>query len=81
MRKVTGLAAHGDPKRAYAAMERVISYRKGKLDFIAGPVAEEFFNVIRVVPARELASGTPKINGKAPGLVSRPDMFLMTQSD
>lgn len=48
--KVTGLAAHGDPARAYAAMERVISYRKGKLDFVAGPVAEEFFNVIRGRP-------------------------------
>lgn len=27
--KVTGLAAHGDPARAYAEMERVIRYRKG----------------------------------------------------
>lgn len=48
--KVTGLAAHGDPGRAYAEMERIISYRKGKLDFVAGPVAEEFFNVIRGRP-------------------------------
>lgn len=48
--KVTGLAAHGDPERAYAEMERVIRYRKGKLDFVAGPVAEEFFNVIRSRP-------------------------------
>lgn len=28
-------------------MEQVIRYRPGKLDFVAGPVAEEFFNVIR----------------------------------
>jgi carbamoyltransferase len=48
--KVTGLAAHGDPERAYAAMERVIRYRPGALDFVAGPVAEEFFNVIRSRP-------------------------------
>lgn len=48
--KITGLAAHGDPDRAYGAMEKVIRYRPGKLDFIAGPVAEEFFNVIRSRP-------------------------------
>lgn len=48
--KVTGLAAHGDPARAYATMERIIRYRPGKLDFVAGPVAEEFFNVIRSRP-------------------------------
>ena len=48
--KVTGLAARGDPGRAYAQMEQIISYRKGKLDFVAGPVAEEFFNVIRGRP-------------------------------
>ena len=48
--KVTGLAAHGDPGRAYATMERVIRYRRGKLDFVAGPVALEFFNVIRGRP-------------------------------
>ena len=48
--KVTGLAAHGEPDRAYATMERVIGYRRGKLDFIAGPVAKEFFNVIRSRP-------------------------------
>ena len=48
--KVTGLAAHGDPGRAYGTMERVIRYRPGKLDFVAGPVAKEFFNVIRSRP-------------------------------
>lgn len=48
--KVTGLAAHGDPERAYATMERILSYRPGALDFLAGPVAEEFFNVIRSRP-------------------------------
>lgn len=45
--KVTGLAAHGNPTKAYRAMRRVIRYRKGKLDFHAPLVAEEFFNVIR----------------------------------
>ncbi len=45
--KVMGLAAHGDPKKAYETMERIISYRPEKMDFAAGPVAEEFFNVIR----------------------------------
>ncbi len=44
--KVMGLAAHGDPKPAYNAMKNVIRYRLGKLDFSAGPVAEEFFKVI-----------------------------------
>ena len=48
--KITGLAAFGDPGRAYATMERVIRYRPGKLDFVAGPVAKEFFNVIRSRP-------------------------------
>lgn len=48
--KITGLAAHGDPDRAYSAMTEVIRYRPGKLDFEAGPVAEEFFNVIRSRP-------------------------------
>lgn len=48
--KITGLAAHGDPERAYKTMEEVIRYRPGKLDFVAGPVAEEFFNVIRSGP-------------------------------
>lgn len=48
--KITGLAAHGDPYRAYKTMEQVIRYRPGKLDFVAGPVAEEFFNVIRSGP-------------------------------
>jgi carbamoyltransferase len=48
--KITGLAALGDPSRAYGTMEKVIRYRPGKLDFIAGPVAEEFFNVIRSRP-------------------------------
>ena len=48
--KVTGLAAHGDPSRAYSTMERIIQYRRGSLDFVAGPVAEEFFNVIRSRP-------------------------------
>ena len=48
--KITGLAAHGDPSRAYHTMERVIRYRPGELDFVAGPVAEEFFNVIRSRP-------------------------------
>jgi len=50
--KVTGLAAHGDPERAYSAMTDVIRYRPGKLDFVAGPVAHEFFNVIRGRPGR-----------------------------
>ncbi len=50
--KITGLAAHGSPERAYATMERVIRYRPGKLDFVAGPVAEEFFNVIRSRPGK-----------------------------
>ena len=45
--KITGLAAHGDPDRAYATMERVISYRHDSLDFVAGPVAREFFNALR----------------------------------
>ena len=45
--KVTGLAGHGNPEKAYHTMERIISYRKGKLEFVAGPVAEEFFNLIR----------------------------------
>ncbi|MDD9871714.1 MAG: hypothetical protein OXU41_09400 [Gammaproteobacteria bacterium] len=45
--KVTGLAAHGNPAKAYRAMRRVIRYRKGKLDFSTPLVAEEFFNVIR----------------------------------
>ena len=48
--KITGLAAHGDPATAYASMEKIIQYRTGKLDFVAGPVAEEFFNVIRSGP-------------------------------
>lgn len=48
--KITGLAAHGDPHKAYGTMERIIRYRPGKLDFVAGPVAEEFFNVIRSRP-------------------------------
>lgn len=45
--KVTGLAAHGNPAKAYRVMQQVIRYRKGKLDFSAPLVAEEFFNVIR----------------------------------
>ena len=48
--KVTGLAAYGDPDRAYATMEQVIRYRPGKMDFVAGPVAKEFFNVVRGCP-------------------------------
>ena len=48
--KITGLAAHGDPEKVYASMEEIIRYRRGALDFIAGPVAEEFFNVIRSGP-------------------------------
>lgn len=45
--KITGLAAYGNPAPALAAMERVIRYKRGKLDFVAPLVAEEFFNVIR----------------------------------
>lgn len=45
--KVTGLAAHGNSAKAYRVMRRVIQYRKGKQDFSAPLVAEEFFNVIR----------------------------------
>lgn len=45
--KITGLAAYGDPARALLAMERVIRYKRGELDFIAPFVAEEFFNIIR----------------------------------
>ena len=55
--KVTGLAAHGDPDRAYATMEQIIRYRPGKLDFVAGPVAEEFFNVIRNRPEARSCRG------------------------
>lgn len=45
--KVTGLAAYGNPATALGAMEQVIRYKKGKLDFVAPLVAEEFFNLIR----------------------------------
>lgn len=48
--KVAGLAAHGNPEKAYHTMEKIIRYRKGKMDFVAGPVAEEFFSVIRSRP-------------------------------
>ncbi|MGB1992010.1 MAG: carbamoyltransferase [Candidatus Poseidoniaceae archaeon] len=48
--KITGLAAYGDPKVAYHTMEKIIQYRKGKLDFIAPMVAKEFFSVIRSAP-------------------------------
>lgn len=48
--KVTGLAGHGNPEKAYRTMEKIIRYRNGKLEFVAGPVAEEFFNVIRSKP-------------------------------
>lgn len=48
--KVTGLAGYGNPEKAYDAMKKVIRYREGKLEFIAGPVAQEFFNVIRTTP-------------------------------
>jgi carbamoyltransferase len=64
--KVTGLAAHGDPMKAYSTMEQVIRYRPGKMDFVAGPVAQEFFQVIRTPPTRRsrsparLATDTPE---------------------
>lgn len=44
--KVTGLAAYGDPIKAYHTMEKVIKYKNGKLDFVAPLVAEEFSKVI-----------------------------------
>lgn len=57
--KITGLAAHGDPDHAYASMEQIIQYRPGGLDFVAGPVAREFFQVIRGRPNRRDAQWRP----------------------
>ena len=65
--KVTGLAAHGDPGRAYATMERVIRYRPGKLDFVAGPVAQAFFDVIRGRPAGRSRPAVPEGTREAAG--------------
>lgn len=67
--KVTGLAAHGDPDRAYATMEQVIRYRRGKLDFLAGPVAQEFFNVIRGRPERRSRREVPAGRRDAAGRI------------
>ena len=49
--KITGLAAYGNPAKAYHTMEKIIRYRKGELDFVAPLVAEKLFNVVRGVPS------------------------------
>lgn len=73
--KVMGLAARGDPERAYATMERVIRYRRGKLDFVAGPVAQEFFNVIRSGPGTRTSEWYSQHEWDSAGVNPRPRTY------